>query len=192
MPFSLDPGFIILDYHSAYAPHVQLLPIKGIQIDTADPHASEIDTWDGGAISWVTMTDAMVALFADRYPATVHYDRATLWSKPTEEDLPLFIDAYNMDVVGTVGTPGYTKAVQETIMARDTGGNIVKLVFLDMASTNNFDKQLTLAAAGITDLFAEWTAETNGWASRAGLRPSVFSQATRNINEKLRREYKAA
>lgn len=192
MAYALNPGFIVLDYHSAYAPHVQILPVNTPIIDTGDPHASEIAAWDGSNISWVTMTDALVALFADRFPSTVHYDRATLWSQPLADDLPSFVDAYNMDVAGTVTTPGYTKAVQETIMARDTLGNIAKLVFLDMASTNNFDKQLTLAAAGITDLFAEWTAETNGWASRAGYRPVVFSQATRNINEKLRREYKAA
>lgn len=189
MPSAKAPGWIQLEYTTAHAPHSQEIPVNNININTGDPADSTIDTWDSDTIGWVTMTDALVAQLADRFPTSTTYNRATLWSQPTVDDLPQFVSSYVLDVDGTVAVPGYNLATQETLTARDEEGYLAKLVFLDMASTNTFDKQETIVAAGIADLWAEWSAETNGWSSQNGKRPTTFIKATRTLNEALRRQY---
>lgn len=190
MPNSIAPGFIQLEYTSNFGPHTAELPVNNVNIASPDGLLSTIDTWDAGTIVWTDMVDEMVDLLGDRMPSDVTYNTATLWSQPTPDDLPTFVAAYELGVAGTVAVPGYTKAVQETITARDTDGYVAKLVLLDMASTNNFDKQVTITAAGITDLWAAWSNTSNGWASRNGKRPATFIKATRTLNESLRRRYR--
>jgi hypothetical protein len=135
------------------------------------------------------MASALAEVLTSRFPATTTYVRATLWYQPTDDDLPAFLDSYTLEEVGTVSPAGYDLATQETLTARDSEGYLAKLVFLDMASGNNFDKQETITAAGIDDLWAEWSAETNGWSSQNGKRPTTFIKATRTLNEALRRQY---
>lgn len=190
MPNSRAPGFIEMEYHSLYGFHVRELPVNTVNIDTGDPNASTIDDWTGGTVSWRTMASELSELLADRLPTTSVIDRATLWAQPLPTDLPLFVDSFSLADTGTVSPSGYTKAVQETLTARDTGGYVAKLVSLDMASGDNFDVQVTPTAAGVADLIDAWFAETNGWSSQAGFRPSTFIKATRTLNESLRRRYR--
>lgn len=189
MPNSANPAFVTLDYHSAFGAHAAELPVKELDIDAGDPALTTIAVWSGGVISWQTMVSTLVAQLATRYPATVIFDRATLWLQLLATDLPTFVDSFALGIDGTASTPGYTKAVQETITARDTAGYLAKIVSLDMASGNNFDKQLDPTVAGVDNILDVWFDPDMGWSSRAGFRPSVFIKATRTLNEKLRREY---
>lgn len=189
MPNALDPAFITVEYVTAHGPHEQTLPINNINIDEADPINTTVECWDLSDRPWVDMVTDLVTLFLPRFPNSTNFGVATLWSQPEPDDLPRYLAATLLDLDGSNLTPGYNLATQETITARDTSGYIAKIELLDMASTNNFDKQTTLAAAGIEDLFAEWSAVTNGWASRAGNRVATFIKATRTLNEELRRRY---
>jgi len=189
MPSSRAPGWVQYEYVTAHGPHSQEIPVNTINPDFGSPEDSTIDTWDLGSINWRTMASALAEQLTSRFPATTSYNRATLWYQPTPEDLPMFLDSYSLEEVGTVSPAGYDLATQETITARDSEGYIAKLVFLDMATGNNFDKQETITAAGIDDLWAEWSAETNGWSSQNGKRPTTFIKATRTLNEALRRQY---
>ena len=190
MPSSIAPGFIQIEYHSAYGAHVQTLPVNNINVDAGDPVTSTIDTWTAGALLWSAMVDDLVDELIHRYPSSVTLDRANLWSKPLPTDLPTFVASHQIGVVGDAAVPGYTKAAQETISARDTAGYIAKIVSLDMASGDNWDVQFTPTAAGVVGLFSVWTSDAAGWSSQAGFRPAIFIKATRTLNEALRRRYR--
>lgn len=190
MPNAIAPGYIQIEYTSAYAPHIMTLPVNTITPNLGAPLSSQIEAWDTSLVDWTTMVDALVAEFQPRFPNTVTFDRATLWNQPLSTDLPFFVGSYSVSLVGTLAVPGWAKATQETISARDTAGYVAKLVFLDVGTTNTFDKQVTLVAAGITDLWDVWTSETWGWSSRAGNRPATFIQTSRTLNESLRRAYR--
>ena len=189
MPNSNAPGFITIESTSIFGAHVATLPVNTISPDFVSPTSSTIEAWDSSSVNWVDMVTALVDLLADRFPVDYDFLRASLWDRPTPADLPTFVGTVSLATPGTVATPGWNKATQETITARDTGGYIAKLVLLDMASTNNFDEQVTLTGAGLADLFDEWQAMTNGWSSQAGFRPNSFIKATRTLNEKLRKAY---
>jgi hypothetical protein len=190
MAHDIAPGFIKVEYHSQFGPHTMILPVNTISPDVGIPANSTIETWAGGSINAIEMTDALITTLLPRFPATVTFDRGTLFNKPTPGDLPEPVSGWSIDLDGTQVTPGWAKATQETITARDTAFNIVKIVELDYGSGNNFEKQISSTVAGLDDVITEWFASTNGWASRAGLRPSVFVSATRTLNEQLRRAYK--
>lgn len=190
MANDIAPGWISFEEHSIYGAHVREMPVNTITIHDPVREDSTIEAWDTTDVNWRDMATAMANELRDRLPTTSTIDRATLWYKPDPADLPLFVDSFLLDIDGTVAAPGYTKAAQETITARDTLGNIAKIVSLDMASGDNWDVQITPTAAGVTDLFAVWTDNAWGWSSRAGHKPSIFIKATRTLNESLRRRYK--
>lgn len=190
MANAIAPGWIDYEYHSLYGTHNREMPVNTITIHDPVREDSTIEAWDTSDVNWRDMASAMAAELVDRLPTTSTIDRATLWFQPTPDDLPLFVDSFLLDVDGTVAVPGYTKAAQETITARDTLGNIAKIVSLDMASGDNWDVQITPTGAGVAALFAVWTDDAWGWSSRAGHKPAIFIKATRTLNENLRRRYK--
>lgn len=189
MPNSINPGYVELEYHSPDGGHNAQIPVNELDIDTGTPANTTILCWDTTTKNWRTMTSELVAVLKTRHPTFNTFDRATLWSKPTEDDLPMFVDSYALDVDGTVTSPGWTRAAQETITARDTAGYIAKIVSLDMASGDDWARQLDPTVAGVDNILDVWFDESNGWSSRAGNRPSVFVKATRTLNEKLRQAY---
>jgi len=193
MPSSLFPGFIKLEYHSAYAPHVALWPTRGLDIIEGDPITSTIADWGAGQVLWTDMVDDLVAALADLVPATVIFDRATLFNVTGIDDDPQPIATYVVDVPGTEAAPGYTQAVQLTMVFRTTDFNISKVVLLDMASFDAFDKVISLAGQpALTAIADVWTSVTNGFAGRDNARPATFVAATKTLNEKLRRSYHQA
>lgn len=191
-PNALDPGFVDIQYHSEFGPHNMILPVNTPNVVSPDGFDSTIDTWDAGTINWRAMTEALVTLMADQMPISVNFDFATLWYQLTPTSDPGFVDNFTLDIAGTAATPGWYKAVQHTIVAYDTDGNIAKLVLLDAGSGNTFDRETDPAAAGYDDLLTEWFLSTNGWSSRFGARPATFRSGFKTLNEKLRRAYRMA
>jgi len=189
-PGSLSPAFIQAEYDSAYGHHVMTLPVNTLDLDIESPENTLVLTWAGGSINWRDMLDALVGSMLEQFPATVVFGVATLWRQPTAEDLPIFVDSYNVDQTGTDASPGEAKATQMTITARDSNGAIAKLVLLDFASNNIWAKFTTVAGAAVAALWTEWTDPSNGWSSRKNARPNTFIAATRTLNEKLRRAYR--
>jgi len=193
MPSSLFPAFIKLEYHSAYAPHIALWPTRGIDIDEGNPIASTIADWGAGQVLWTDMVDDLVAALADLAPTTVNFDRATLFNVTGIADDPQPISTYVVDVPGTEAAPGYTQAVQLTMIWRTTDFNISKLVLLDGASFDAFDKVISLTGQpALTAINDVWTSVANGFAGRDNARPDTFVAATKTLNEKLRRSYRQA
>jgi len=191
MPNSLAPGFIKVNYHSAFGPHVMILPVLGINIETPAVD-STIDTHSAGTILWTTMVTALVTEMADQYPTNCTFDIATLFNQPTADDDPQPISGVELGIDGTVAVPGWAQGTQLTISARTADFNPAKLVMLDFASGGLFTKTTVASGSGLEALLNEWTALTNGWCGRDNTRPSQFVSATRTLNEKLRRNYNLA
>jgi hypothetical protein len=187
---SISPGFIQIDYHSDFGVHTMRLPTKELNIG-APKSDSTVDTWDAGTINWRDMTDALITEMLPQMPSSVTFDTATLFQQTSPEVTPTFIDSYTLTSMdGSAVSPGWFKAVQHSLLARDTAGNIAKIILLDAGSGNTFDAENDPSAAGFDDLLAEWFAESNGWSSRANFRPAVFIKGYKTLNEKLRREYR--
>jgi hypothetical protein len=190
MANSPGPWFTKIEYHSTVGSHVMILPMNDVDLNEGSPELSNVIAWDASTILWTDMVTNLCGQMASKFPTSHNFDVATLFSQPDPELPPVYHVTFTVNVPGTNALSGWYVAAQETINARDTEGNLVKLVLLDFASTNVWSKFKSVADADINDLFAEWTALSNGWASRAGNRPNTFISSTRTLNEKLRREYK--
>jgi hypothetical protein len=188
-PGDLSPGFIKVLSHSAFGPHVTILPVNTPVINEGTPASSTITNWASGTVSWRTMVTDLITLIADAMPDSYEYDTAILYTKELGED-PIPWDQFSLAIPGTVVTAGWAKATQETISVRDADFNLAKLVLLDFASGGDFAKYTDATAAGVDLILAEWTDPTNGWSSQKNARPNIFISATRTLNEKLRRAYR--
>jgi hypothetical protein len=93
--------------------------------------------------------------------------------------------------VGSAPTPGWYKAVQKTFTFRTNEFGTSKLVLLDAASFNTFNKQTTLSSGGPEDLLRDYLGSADGWLlGRDGGKPTTFLQIAVTLNEKLRRSYR--
>lgn len=187
---SIAPAYVQIEYHSLYAPHVMKIPIRGIENPTAPPLSLSAEAWDTTSVVIDTMVDNLVTELVPRFPATASFDRWTVWSQPTPEDEPLFVGGASINSVGTAAVPGWSKATQETVSMRDTGGNLVKVTLMDFASGDDFEAYTSAAAIGVDGIIGEFFSSSNAWMSRANLQPSSFVRRTATLNEALRRAYR--
>lgn len=184
--YALDPAYVVIDYHSVYAPHKMTLPT--LEWNSGGTYG-DFATHAGSAISADTMIEAMIVVLKAFVPASVAFDGWTVFTKatPTAQAIPRTFKS--SAVVGTAGL-SWNKAVQLTISAKTTGANDAKISIMDAASGDDFDLITpSSASASYTALLAEWFADTNGWAGRDGTRPFYFQQASLTLNEKLRKQY---
>src|SRR5262245_342002 len=187
MENALSPAFVEIFSHSAFGPHVQILPTLAY-----DPDTEKFDVWVGSPIDAATMITALVTVLKPFFPTTYGFDNWRVFTKADAEAIPLLVLAGSFtSVAGTNSSPGWTKAVQRTLSALGHAGSKVRLVMLDAASNNSFDPETTVPSmSALSDLMDEWTAASNGWATRAGEQPRTFLELTTTLNEKLRRAYR--
>lgn len=188
---TLFPSFVVVNYHSEMARHKMTLPTRAWNPLGGETVLGGYEAWDSSNRDAVEMINDLVTKLVVRHGATVVYDEAVIYNIPVE-----FGAAYPVgnvifeDAVGTDGTPGWYKAVQATFSFYDTGFNESKLVLLDAASDNGFDRRSAATyITAETDIANEWRADTNAWASRAGLQPKTFRTVTYTINDALRKRY---
>lgn len=189
-PGSLAPAFVRIEYHSSFGPHVMIIPTNEA-VSLTVPFASlEIQAWDSSNRNLDDMVNELVTAMLPRFPGSVEFDNYTFFSQPTPDDLPIPIGSTDLAGAGSATTPGWYKATQETIIFRDTASNIAKLVLLDFASGNNFEKYSNPVTIGVDVIATAFMDESNGWRSRKNFRPATFLKRTATLNEKLRRAYR--
>jgi hypothetical protein len=185
---SLYPGFIKLDYHSAYGKHSQILPTRAWSNTNITGVLGSYTSWSGAPIDAEAMVDAFVADLKGFYLATTTIDACTLYSMATPSDPAIPVAGKGIGVVGTNTGTTQAKATIQTWVMRDTAFDISKLVFLDAPVAAGFEPVTALSGAP-AGLLADWTSNTNAWSSRAGNRVVTFFKATYDLDDKLRREY---
>lgn len=187
MKFSLDPAFVQIFYHSLYGPHIMTLPVNDY-----DPITDEFATWAGPGVDSTTMITDLVDKLLPFFPTSAAFDNFRIFTQDGAEAVPFLRKAGSFtSKVGTNSAPGWSKAVQVTISALDSGGFKVRLQLMDAASGDSFDPITAIVpASSLDDLFNEWSDNTNAWSSRQGAPPATFLEYSLTLNEKLRRGYR--
>jgi hypothetical protein len=185
---SLHPGYIQIDYHSAFGVHKAILPTRAPTFSVIGDEP-EYESWDSGTILASDMVEALVDLFAAFFDNTIIWDTFTVYNVPSvgAAAQPIFTAALAKTGAGT--QTGTSKATQRTYSMRTTGFGLAKLVFLDTKTANSFEKSLVVSS-GENAFLAAYMNPIYAWSGRDGNRPAVFKSLTITLNEKLRREYK--
>jgi len=190
-PYDLGPWFVRIDYASAFGPHSMTIPtLDWNDISSTGGHGT-FDTHDSSSIDAVEMVEALVDVLVPFFPDTVTFTDWRVFNKVDPEAPSIPVDGALLTAKeGTKASPGWSKATQLTFSWRTEGFHPSKLTLLDYGSAGDFAKILDLTATVVANLDAEYTADSNGWAGRDGLRPNQFVSGTCTLNEKLRRAYR--
>jgi hypothetical protein len=146
--------------------------------------------WNEDPVDAEGMVKDLTAELSNGFPATVAFDSFVIYNYPSEDEAPVPVASGALTDVGSEAAPGQTKAVQAQLTFFDTAFNTYKLVVLDVASFDDWEKQSSTSLhAYQEEVFTQITAETNAWASRAGFRPATLRSGTTKLNDELRKQY---
>ena len=192
MANSLYPACVVVNYHSAYGFHKMTLPIRNIENPAGGP-AYEVLDWGDNTRMLDDMINDLIDALLPRFPDTVEFDTYTpfTFATPTSDGVPLQTLTFTGQV-GSAAVPGWSKATMETMTFRDEEAALAKLVLLDFASGNNFEKYTNAATAGVTTIVSVFTDASNAFSSRNGARPQSFIARTAKLNDELRKSYRMA
>jgi hypothetical protein len=187
MANALGPYFVRINYHSAWAPHTMTIPTRTW---SPDGGAGTFEDWSAGAIAADTMVLGLVTLMLPFFPGDVHFDNWTVFKQlaPSDDPQPMVSETFSGAVGSNVGG-SWAPAVEVIIVARTSLFGLAKLDLLDACSEDNFTPILT-ASGALADLITEWFSSANAWAGRDNGQPNNFLKYTRNLNQKLRKEYR--
>lgn len=189
MPESIAPAFVKIEYASANAPHVALIPTLAWN-DPEDGSDGTFDTHSGSVVGADGMINDLVDAIAVGYTSGLVFSNYTIFTQasPSADPVPRY--SALLTQVGLTTSTSWQKAVQVTMTWRTVTNGIFKIVLLDAISSNNFDKATALTGGSVQlAVNGEVTDLAEGWAGRDGGRPATFLQRSITLNEKLRRQY---
>lgn len=189
---SLYPAFVKVNYLTAYAPHIMTIPINNV-IDPDEPGSTiQAETWGGSPGLIATAIEDYVTLLADRFLATTNFVSGQVFTMAALDAVPTPRASFALDVPGTSAGTGWAKATEETLIWRDDVAALFKIVLLDVHSSNNFDRNISLGDMNLTDLDDFLKDDASIIRSRKNGRPATFLGRTCTLNEKLRAAYRMA
>lgn len=194
MPNSLQPGYIVQNYHRSQFVHKQLLPTREPTRVGIPPTDASYEAWGGGSV----LASAMMNDLSDFMTALLTTDAGLddwLAFEQIDPGLPAFICAGVTGSTGAVviSSTAQTSATQSTYTFRDNLGFKFRFVVMEQ-QLEVFTPKRGIAAltASEQDLVNYLLGDTHAFASRAGGKPVSFMSATYTLNEKLRRSERLA
>jgi len=186
-PHAPGPYYVQINYHGLLAPHSMQLSTK-----TWNPGSGSgtFDIWTGGVIVATAMVTNLVDKLLPMFNSDTGFDNFIIFKQLLETDTPLPV--YSAAFSGKIGTNvdgSWAGAVEKMFIARSSTFGIAKLDLLDACSGDNFAPVLS---PGVDDqaLIDEWFSDAKGWAARDNGQVTTFLKITKNLNQKLRKEYR--
>jgi hypothetical protein len=190
--YNLQPSYIRLDYHSAYGPHSATIQTRQWLPTSITGAMGSYVAWNSVPIDAEDMIDAFVAVAKKMLPPTSQYDLATIWNWDSGAERFFPVATKSLGVAGTSGTGSPNKSISFTINLRSTGGQNMKLVFLDYVHTGLEFNKIGAGAFSADQLAVanEVGDINNAWAARDNTRPDAIISGTFDINDALRKQYR--
>jgi hypothetical protein len=187
--YSDAPGFVLVHYLNGTFPHTQKLQVtpNGIVFPGDEP---QFNTSANLPVDMSTAVDDWINLVKTVYDADTTFVSAEFWSKPTEDDDPIWIFEHPINVVGTVA--GAVQLAGELVFSfRTYGGNLMKLYFMDFSDQVPLNVRTALgtigagANANIRDYVLSGDAWFHGKDNNFAVAPLIY---TTKMNDTLRRK----
>jgi len=190
-PNSLSPASVVIDYHSAYAPHKMTIPTKEWFPTSVTGVLGSYQAWDLTTIDAEVMITALIDVIKPFLKANAAIDHATVYTQatPTSPNIPRAGKAFS--VAGTSAVGNNEAAVSATWNFKTTGNGNAKIVILDTPFRSTWLAKVSpvdFTAAEIA-LATEFGIDSNAWSGRDDLRPVEVRNITWDVNDKLQREY---
>lgn len=124
--FSLSPGFVKLRYDDSHRPHFQTLCVipSGAVVVGDEPR---FERRTGAPELFSTLIELYAAALQSNFAAATTLVEATFWSKPLEDDDPIWIFTHPLNLAGTGGgSETFTRQVNRSF--RTANGHIMRNV----------------------------------------------------------------
>lgn len=191
MPNSPAPTQILVNYHSEFAPHKMLLNALEWSPTPDVNGAGSLATWDAATVDTDDAVSGLVTLMLPFFGTSVSFDNYVVFTYPTPEADPEPMAGGTLALDGTGATPSWYKAVQKTLTFRTNLFGLARLVFLDVLSGNDFNRNTVVTPASpLEALVNAFTSDTAPWSGRDNGRPNTYLGVSQTLNEKLRRAYR--
>lgn len=189
-PNSLSPASVVIDYHSAYAPHKMTIPTRAWNPVPITGTLGSYEPWFGASVDAEVMIMALITALAELMKTNAAFDNITIFTQatPTSPNIPRKSKA--ISVAGTA-TVGLEAAISQTWNFKTTDNGNMKIVLLDTPLLNGwFDRVLPIDfEAEQTAVADEITLNTNAWAGRDDADIDVCRSITWDLNDKLQKMY---
>lgn len=188
--YSLSPAFVVINYHSAHAPHKMTLPTLAW-----DPLGGTAG--NGGYLAWnSTNRDAddmikdLVNTLAYLVPTTSTFDDYQIYTK-ADENAPNILRASGALAIDGLSTTLYPPGTQMTWNFRTTGFHHAKLVLIDVVPPGDFAPTFTgdLSTAQV-NVMSQLTDVANAWSARDNSRIDTLQRITWTLNDAIRQAYR--
>lgn len=190
-PNSLSPASVVIDYHSAYAPHKMTLPTRAWFPTSITGDLGSYEPWFGASIDAEAMILALCDVIKPFIKSNGAIDYATVYTQatPTSPNIPRAGKA--LSITGTSAASQDEAAVSATWNFKTSGNGNAKIVILDTPVRSTWFNRV-LPADFVTaeqDLADEYTLNTNAWSGRDDQDITVCRSLTWDLNDKLQRMY---
>lgn len=184
---SRSPGYVVIHYTSNGHSHDFTFCIKPdvIEQGSATTVYTKFGTTTGLSDA---LTEDFVPLLADLFPATATFHEAEVFSQPTPEDEPLFIEVIPLAIVGTSGSA--TVALGQFVMTlRTEAGGVAKLYLMESVMAVNVKDPAPFSNGDVAALGAYLVSAASVFYCRDESYPILALNTTTKTNDALRKKY---
>jgi hypothetical protein len=187
---SKSPAFVVIDYHSSYAPHKMTLCTREWTDDASVGGSGSFESWAGPQRDAHDMINDLVVLLAPFFKPHVSFDFYTIYTQADEDAVPQPVAAQSLGIDGESAQTAWDKAVQTTFSFRTSNFGTAKLVLLDAPSGGVFGKVSSFdASPEAIAIFDQLKSDDEAWSGRDNGHINVMTQIAYTLNEKLRKNY---
>lgn len=185
----LVPSFVKLYYESVNAPHVMTIPVS-LVAGGMPGGTFELFAKDNSQVNWITAITAYVNLLKAMQAPTSTFQYAELYSQPTADDSPQFLDTAVLGIAGT-GVAAVVPASQIVWSIRsDLGGKGFVYLMDGNLAVNQKLKAPTYNNASVLAVVNYLIGSSGVVLCRDNGYPVVVTKVLTKTNDALRRRYR--
>jgi hypothetical protein len=189
-PNSLSPASVVIDYHSAYAPHKMTIPTLEWFPTSITGDLGSYQAWDASPIDAEVMITALINDLAQNMKSNAAFDNITIYTQATatSPNIPRASKAISIAGTSVLTQEG---AVSATWNFKTAGNGNMKIVLLDSPLPATWFARVLPAGfnAGHTAVANEILLNSNAWSGRDDEDISTCRSITYDLNDKLQRMY---
>lgn len=189
-PNSLSPSSVVIDYHSAYAPHKMTIPTLQWYVTSITGDLGSYQAHNAAAVDAETMIMALIDKLKVFLKTNEAFDNITIYTQDTatSPNIPRVTKAIS---VAGIATTGNEAAVSATWNFKTAANGNAKLTLLDTPIPATWFNRIRHADFNSDQqaVATEFQLSANAWSGRDDYQPVSCASITYDLNDKLQRMY---
>lgn len=189
-PNSLSPASVVIDYHSAYAPHKMTIPTKAWFPTSITGTLGSYQAWNGNTIDAEVMITGLIDLLKIFMKTNAAFDNITIYTMATATSPNIPRASKAIATAGTAAT-GNEAAVSRTWIFKTTANGNARIELLDTPIPATWFNRILPASfsTGEQDVAVEMGNSNSAWSGRDDNQIQTVRAITLDLNDKLQKMY---